>query len=349
MDNASFEKYQHFTEQTIANLSNRITTLEEKLNVFTNLLAVSQYVNQYIKTEEFFPLIADTLIGVFGAKYATIYLKTNGNYLSATPSKFSFPSIEAEQELIMRHHEESFIINSETPIYMTLENTAPVFSCLGVPITLKNDLLGFIIIAHEEKNYFSTQHTILLSSLATHISISIENNLLYNKIKETANLDGLTGIFNKRYFFDTLNAYEDLDLQNYTIAMIDIDCFKTVNDTYGHLFGDTVLKKVTQIIQDNIRPTDIAARYGGEEIIIFFKNFTNATAIKKRLEAIRHEIEQTPMIDDENVTFVTASLGAYIKYNEVLPLKEAITRADANLYISKALGRNHVHMNTLDK
>lgn len=49
----------------------------------------------------------------------------------------------------MRHHEEAFIINSETPIYMTLENTAPVFSCLGVPITLKNNLLGFIIIAHE--------------------------------------------------------------------------------------------------------------------------------------------------------------------------------------------------------
>ncbi|WP_157047640.1 hypothetical protein [Cellulosilyticum ruminicola] len=78
MDNAAFEKYQYFTEQTIANLSTRITTLEEKLNVFTNLLAVSQYVNQYIKTEDFYPLIADTLIGVFGAKYATIYLKKMG-------------------------------------------------------------------------------------------------------------------------------------------------------------------------------------------------------------------------------------------------------------------------------
>ncbi|WP_054740353.1 GGDEF domain-containing protein [Cellulosilyticum ruminicola] len=248
----------------------------------------------------------------------------------------------------MRHQEEPFIINNETPIYEAVKETPPVFSCLGVPITLKKRLLGFIIIAHEEKNYFSAQHTILLSSLASHISVSIENNLLYNKIRETANLDGLTGIFNKRYFFDTLSTYKDIDTQNYTIAMIDIDRFKKVNDTYGHLFGDIVLKKVIQIIKDNIRPIDIAARYGGEEIIIFFKDFTNPTSVETCLESIRYTIEQTPIIDDDIVTSVTASLGAYIKYNEVLTLKEAINRADSNLYICKDLGRNRIHFNKIN-
>lgn len=63
----SFEKYQRFIEQTIANLSNQITELEQKLNVFTNLLEISQYINQYIKSQDFFPLINDMLIGVFGA------------------------------------------------------------------------------------------------------------------------------------------------------------------------------------------------------------------------------------------------------------------------------------------
>lgn len=344
MDNATFEKYQIFTEQTIADLSNQITVLEEKLNVFTNLLEISKYINQYIKSQDLFPLINDMLIGVFGAKYSTIYIKVGGRYISATPSSFSFPSIEAERKLITDHNEHEFIINSNVSIYASHASAAPVFSCLGVPITVNNESLGFIIIQHQQKNYFTEQHATFLSSLANHVGVAIENNLLYNKIKESANKDGLTGIFNKRYFFETLESTPNILTEDYTIVMIDIDNFKKVNDTYGHLYGDMVLKTVTQIIKNSTRPCDLVARYGGEEIIIFFNHFIDSAALSTRLEAIRHAIEITAITDEGITSSVTASFGAYIKYQEDCSLKDVIAKADANLYLCKETGKNKVHI-----
>lgn len=345
MDNAAFEKYQIFTEKTIADLSNQITVLEEKLNVFTNLLEISKYINQYIKSKDLFPLINDMLIGVFGAKYSTIYIKTDNDYIPATPSKFSFPRLESEKGLIAFHHEKAFIINSKTSIYPNTPDAAPVFSCLGVPITINNEPLGFIIIQHQQKEYFSEQHTTFLSSLANHVGVAIENNLLYNKIKETAHIDALTGIFNRRYFFETLHNTAHLKNQNYTIVMIDIDNFKHLNDTYGHLYGDLVLRTISTIIKDSTRPSDLVARYGGEEIIIFFNNFTNYTALLNRLETMRHTIETTPISDNDIKAHVTASFGAYIKCHEALDFKEVIAKADANLYIAKDKGKNTIYIN----
>ena len=108
IDAKDFDKYQRFTEQTITSLSNRITELEEQLNVFTNLLEISQYINQYIKSSDLFPLINDMLIGVFGAKYSTIYIKSGNNYIPVTPKEFSVFSINAEKELISRYDEKVY-------------------------------------------------------------------------------------------------------------------------------------------------------------------------------------------------------------------------------------------------
>ncbi len=344
MDNKSFEKYQQFTEKTIANLSTQITVLEEKLNLFANLLEISKYINQYIKSKDLFPLINDMLIGIFGARYSTIYIKLDDEYVPATSGTFSFPCIAAEKDLIIRHNEKEFIINSSTSIYSSTIDASPVFSCLGVPITVNNNALGFIIIQHQQKDYFSLLHATFLSSLANHVAVAIENNLLYNKIKESANIDGLTGIFNKRYFFETLDALHHLETDNYAIVMIDIDNFKKINDTYGHLYGDAVLKAVAQIIKDMTRPSDLVARYGGEEIIIFFNNFTDYTSLQNRLEAIRLAIETTSITDSNITRSVTASFGAYIKANETLSLKEVIAKADANLYFCKNNGKNRVYL-----
>lgn len=345
MNNELFEKYQIFTEKTIYDLSQQVMFLEKKLNVFTNLLEISKYINQYIKDQNLFPLINDMLIGVFGAKYSTIYIKAGDEYLEATPQTFSFSSIEAEKKLILDHAENEFIINSDTPIYTTPNEEESVFSCLGVPIKVDNRILGFILIQHKQKDYFSKDHATFLSSLANHVGVAIENNLLYNQIKESAYRDGLTGIFNKRYFFDTLLSIPNLEEQNYSIVMIDIDNFKKVNDTYGHPYGDIVLKQVASIIKSHTRPNDIVARYGGEEIIIFFYNFTEKKKLQERVESIREEIQNT-MIEGEDISSsVTASFGVYVKSNEQLSLNEVIKKADDNLYICKRTGKNKVTLN----
>lgn len=342
IDAKSFENYQRFTEQTISNLSNQITSLEEQLNVFTNLLEISQYINQYIKSQDLFPLINDMLIGVFGAKYSTIYIKSNTEYIPVTPSNFSSNSISAEKSLIYKYNESDFVINSNTPIYDTQNQIHAIYSCLGVPIQVNHSPLGFVIIQHQQKNYFTQQHVKFLSSLASHIGVAIENNILYNQIRDSASKDGLTDIFNKKYFFDTLDAMTNIEQLNYSIVMIDIDNFKEVNDVYGHPYGDEVLKTVCKIIKSHTRPKDIVARYGGEEIIIFFNQFTDSNLLRNRLEDMRSKIEHTLIPGDGFFSSVTASFGCYIKEDKYLPLNTAIKYADNNLYVCKRSGKNKV-------
>lgn len=342
IDGETFEKYQRFTEQTIANLSNEITKLEEKLDVFTNLLEISQYINQYIKSQDLFPLINDMLIGVFGAKYSTIYIKSGEDYIPVTPGQFSTESFESEKALIYKYHEHHFVLNSEDPIYQSMGSNQAIYSCLGVPIQINSAPLGFVIIQHQQKYYFTNQHATFLSSLANHIGVAIENNILYNQIIESASKDGLTNIFNKKYFFDTLTNMSNIEQLDYSIVMIDIDNFKQVNDTYGHPYGDEVLKTVCSIIKHCTRPKDIVARYGGEEIIIFFSQFTDEELLYSRLENIRRKIQETLIPGDGFTSSVTASFGCYIKQNQYLALEDAIKQADCNLYLSKRNGKNQV-------
>ncbi|MBH1939943.1 sensor domain-containing diguanylate cyclase [Mobilitalea sibirica] len=345
MNPEQFEKYQYFTEKTINDLSHKITLLENKLNMFTNLLEISKYINQYIKDPNLLTIINDMLIGVFGAKYSTIYIKLNDEYEEAGASKLSYTFIEAGKKLIYEHKEEKFIINSDTPIYGEDMEEESIHSSLGIPIYVENRLLGFILIQHININYFVEDHAIFLSSIGNHIGVALENNLLYRQIKDSANLDGLTELYNKRYFFKTLNSMVDLKEEDYSIVMIDLDNFKTINDNYGHPCGDMALINVANIMKEMTRSNDIVARYGGDEFIIYFNNFTDREKVMHRLEMIRREIESYQIQGEEESFTVTASFGVYCKQNEILSLEEVIKKADKNLYLSKATGKNIVSMN----
>lgn len=343
MDEEVFEKYQSFTEKTIFDLSQKVTMLEKKLNIFTNLLEISKYINQYIKNPNLFPIINDMLIGVLGAKYSTIYIKGNDEYFEAASQNFSY-SIEEEKKLIIANKEEEFIINSDIPIYETETEEDQIYSCLGVPIKVDKRILGFILIQHREKDYFTKDHALFLTSLGNHIGVAIENNILYNQTKESANKDGLTGIYNKRYFFETLSYLNNLADLNYSIIMVDLDNFKAINDTYGHPYGDEVLKRVADIIKKATRTNDIVARYGGEEIIIFLNNFAEKEKVFQRVDKIRRDIEAEMIEADGISASVTASFGVYINNEERISLEEGIRKADYNLYLSKRSGKNKVTM-----
>ena len=341
MNSEQFEKYQQFTETTIHNLSQQVTELEKKLDMFTNLLEISRYINQYIKVPNLFSLINDMLIGVFGAKHSSIYIKMKEDYYEASNQKSSDQNIIEEKKLIFENNEDEFIINSNKTLLM-LGGGEDVHSCLGVPVRVDNRLIGFIIIQHKECDYFTKEHAMFLSLIGNHIGVAIENNFLYKQITESANRDGLTDIFNKRYFFDTLKQITGLPEQNYSIVIFDLDNFKKINDNYGHPVGDAVLKTVAAIIKMDTRVNDIVARYGGDEFILYLSNFTNRDEVIRRVETIREKIETT-IIRHENVLLsATASFGVYIKENEVLTLDEVIQKADENMYRSKNNGKNIV-------
>jgi len=346
MNAEQFEKYQRFTENTINKLSHRVTELEKKLDMFSNLLDISKYINKYIKDPNLFPIINDMLIGVFGAKNSNIYIKIKDGSFEAATLNDSKEYIEDGIKLIMQHNEKEFILNSDSPIFaegnQDNQPGSSIHSCLGVPVEVENRMIGFIVILHNEKNYFTKEHAVFLSLIGNHIGIAIENNFLYKQIIENSNRDGLTGIFNKRYFFDCLYHVKNIMKQNYSIIILDLDGFKKINDEYGHPFGDLVLVTVADIIKGMMRTSDIVARYGGDEIIIYLNNFTDREKLGNRVHDMKEQISGTLITDGDKSLHITASFGVFIKENVIMTLDECIKKADENLYISKKSGKNRV-------
>jgi len=158
-------------------------------------------------------------------------------------------------------------------------------------------------------------------------------------------LDGLTGVHNKRYFVEFLErelAAAQRHRHPLTLVMFDIDHFKQVNDTRGHLAGDHVLKHLASRIQPRMRREDLLARYGGEEFAAVL-NSTPLIGGVKFAEDVRRRIQATPFEYDGEAFTVTASLGvACVDGEQGVEPNQLIARADEKLYAAKHGGRNCV-------
>ena len=161
-------------------------------------------------------------------------------------------------------------------------------------------------------------------------------------ITNYANRDYLTGLYNRRYFFETMNKYIE-EIKNsgekFAIGMIDIDHFKKINDTYGHNIGDEIIIALADILRSSTNPHDLIARFGGEEFCVVLKNINQCNA-NEIFERIRKEVEKYSYIlkDEESIHF-TISIGALL-FNEEEELEENIHEADMLLYKAKNSERN---------
>ena len=163
-------------------------------------------------------------------------------------------------------------------------------------------------------------------------------------IMNYANRDYLTGLYNRRYFFQAMSEYlEDAKEsgEKFAVAMIDIDHFKKINDTYGHDVGDQVIVTLADILRSSTSPRDIVARFGGEEFCIVLKNINRYSA-QDIIERIRSEVESYSFcVDKDNYIKFTISIGAVV-HNDEDTLEESISEADMMLYKAKNGGRNQV-------
>jgi diguanylate cyclase (GGDEF)-like protein len=160
-----------------------------------------------------------------------------------------------------------------------------------------------------------------------------------------ANRDGLTGLYNHRYFHEKLSQ-DFLRAKRYheylSCILFDIDHFKKFNDTYGHQTGDVVLKALASVIERSTRESDVAARYGGEEFAIVLYH-TDRRAAYEAAERLRQAVESNEVEDNGNVLRVTISLGiATFPHEKIHDSKELIEYADQALYKAKENGRNRV-------
>ena len=180
----------------------------------------------------------------------------------------------------------------------------------------------------------------------------IEADLLESqkKLKVFATTDQLTGLYNRRFFYELTEVEIRKSIRfsrPLSIIFFDIDFFKHINDTFGHSAGDMVLKMMAKLAKEIIRTSDILARYGGEEFVVLLPE-TPALQAAIVAEKLRKQIENTTIQIDNHQIAVTVSFGVSDSYKKIaqttpeMILSELIAGADKALYISKTTGRNKV-------
>ena len=164
-----------------------------------------------------------------------------------------------------------------------------------------------------------------------------------DKISEMATRDELTGSHNRRYLMEFLareKAGCDRAKSVFSLAVIDLDYFKRINDSYGHIAGDDVLKQVVKLIQRHVRTTDCFARFGGEEFALVY-TLTELEEAQQSAERLRQEVSTTAMACDAFTIYTSVSIGI-AEYRPGENITELMRRADQAMYIAKSGGRDRV-------
>jgi diguanylate cyclase (GGDEF)-like protein len=208
-------------------------------------------------------------------------------------------------------------------------------------------VVGIVSVARGDRE-FTRGETELLSYLTNQASLSVENVDLHETVQRQAVTDELTGLFNHRRFQEVMSTEVERARrydQEMGLIMLDIDNFKRVNDTYGHVQGDMVLREVARVLRQSSREIDEPARYGGEEMAVALPQ-TDLEGAFRFAERVRNRIEalELPLLDGDGSLRVTASFGAASLSRAGGDKDALVAAADAALYRAKRSGKNRTVM-----
>ncbi len=233
-------------------------------------------------------------------------------------------------------------------------------SCLTCPLVAAGKSIGFIFFTCRKKNSYKNAHQDLSLQIASQLAIIIEKTQLYRGVKLNKQLiaqkkslqqrvthDALTGLFNRPAIFDILHKQIQRAKRGgfgIAVIMIDIDHFKAINDTCGHLAGDAVLCEIASRLTRSARSHEYIGRYGGEEFLAIISPY-NPEGAAKAAERFRNAVAQQEIQAGETLLPVTISLGVAIGTEpEKLDENLLLRRADEALYSAKHKGRNRVEI-----
>lgn len=218
-----------------------------------------------------------------------------------------------------------------------------------VKLELKEDKIFLIIATPFEYNHklyiVELLKDISKNSFVTDNSHKIKFEELICNINESLYKDELTGAYNKRIIYEKLNKLLSNTKKNSSISLlvIDLDYFKDINDLYGHIIGDNVLKDFSALVFSCLKDNDLFGRFGGEEFVVILDNYTIENT-EKVAEKIRKSIESHSFEYNNIKINLTCSIGGYILYNRNISDNDFLNLADRNLYLAKNSGRNKVYI-----
>ncbi|MFA5480294.1 MAG: GGDEF domain-containing protein [Candidatus Muiribacteriota bacterium] len=328
----------------IAKLSSRVISLQ----------MLSKVLGASLNLENALDEVMNTAAKLFGSKKCAIFLtdkkkeklvlKKQKGYAISDLNGLKLNINEGEETLF------KFVINSNNLVTTDIAkkdfNINELLKKLNVdivmaaPLVHADDKLGIFIVGDTENEKNVQEDGRLMLLLATLTALAIKNAQLYEKTVELANKDGMTKMYNNRYFneyVDSLIAKGD----KFSMMMTDIDHFKTFNDTYGHQIGDFVLEQTAQCIINIARDNDLAARYGGEEFCLVMPD-TNTKEAMEIAEKLRQIVEVKRYKFKEDELSVKISIGVSTFPEHAKDKDSIIKLADDGLYLAKEGGRNQV-------
>lgn len=218
------------------------------------------------------------------------------------------------------------------------------YNLVVVPFYFQGRVTGLIVVANKPK-WLTHEDSRLLWVFANHTSIAVANLRFYQEIQQLAIRDGLTGLYNHRYFraqIDRAAQHAHRYHSPLSLLLLDIDNFKTYNDSYGHLKGDLILKEIAGLLTAHTRSADLVARYGGEEFVVVLPEIGPEQA-HSVADKIRQVVEEHPFALEAGELPQTLTVSVGVASSDGTWSADAIIqRADEALYRAKEAGKNRV-------
>ncbi len=298
----------------------------------------SHRLNSNLRLTETITFITEKIINSFDAEFVgfILYINEETKILKGSTEFFNTKNAKKYIQYIMEKLEEENDALFIGDCHLKLgDNGIDYKSIMAVPMTQSGIQKGFALVMHQNPYHFSFEAFKLLQSLVHHSTLSFTNAMLREELEKMVVTDHLTKLFSRNYLDEKIYQSMNED-QEGTFIMIDIDNFKSINDTFGHQVGDDVIIQVANLISENIRGTDIGARWGGEELAIYLPgiSLSSGVMIAKRL---------VKKVFDYTNPRVTISCGvSHWNQSKKDTYGTLFKRADKALYVAKHTGKNKV-------
>lgn len=329
---------------------NKINSVNSEMMIQNQIV---KYISSSLEISKLMSLITQSILEEIGVDVCAIVLYSgiadNEKVQFKVQARMSTAFVEHLKESIQNQCFDQFLLDKKTYIDNHVSEESYSFikkglvgSLIIVPLIKNEEIKGALFVGHPKYDFF-VENQAFFEAIIAQFMIALDNAYLYSKMKYIATTDGLTGVFNRGYltklYQENLNE-AIIEKSSLTLALLDIDKFKNVNDSYGHLFGDIVIKTIASITKKVADESDaIVGRYGGEEFVIMFPNKGLKDAYEI-VEEIKESIKNTELEHNMEKIHVTVSVGITSYPETCRNPGELLNRADWAMYYSKQNGRD---------
>lgn len=362
------------TRQALVRTEEQLIRAQQDADSRRKLVDILHEVTGDLSVSELFHLLVRRAARALGVSHCSVVLARPGESTAVVVAAYENPKLHHLVIELERYPELKAALDSGQPVLVEDLDTHPLYegvrnvwgiegievpirSVIALPFTIERGQYGVFLVrrTRDQEPFGSADLEFANSVITAAVAViqraqMVESTMADNaRLEQLAQTDPLTQLLNRRALTERITAEMERALRydsTLALLMIDLDHFKKVNDTYGHLVGDDVLRDVAQLLGETIRGTDIVARYGGEEFLVLLPE-TDDEGAERFAERIRAAVEQHPFVAGKTsgTLSMTTSVGvAVFPAARIESVEDLFARADAALYRAKADGRNRVRM-----